>query len=68
MIVVSRFRSQRIFALERRDRMDGVGTADGLLSSLGKAEEADLPRAHQVRHGAHHFFDGYGPVDPMLVE
>ena len=59
---------QRILALDGRDRMDGVGLADGLGSGLGQPEPAHLAGLDQVADGAGHVLDRHGGVDPMLVE
>ena len=45
---------QRIFALQRRDRLDRVGAADGLHARLGEAEVLHLALADQLLHRARH--------------
>ena len=42
--------------------------ADRLGARLGEAEEAHLPLAHQVGHGADDVLDRDGRVHPVLVE
>src|SRR5439155_25385179 len=41
---------ERILALERRDRLHGVSTADGLHTRLGEAEVLHLARADELLH------------------
>ena len=57
-----------VLALKRGDGVDGVRPTDRALSGLGQAEEAHLPFAHQIRHGADHVLDGDRRVDAVLVE
>ncbi len=59
---------QRILALQRRDRLHGMGTADGLHAGLRQAEMPDLALADQVLHGAGDVFDRHVRVDAMLIE
>ena len=59
---------QRVLALERRDRVHGVGAADRILASLGEAEEADLPLAHELGHRADDVLDRHSRVHAVLIE
>jgi hypothetical protein len=44
----------------------GVRAADRLLAGLGEPEVADLPLAHERRHGADDVLDRHVPVHAML--
>ena len=59
---------QRVLALQRRDRVHGVGAADRSLAGLGEAEEAHLALANEVGHRAHDVLDRHGGIDAVLVE
>ncbi len=59
---------QRIFALQRRDRLNRVRAADGLRAGLGQAEMPDLAFADQILHRARHVLDRHVRVDAVLVE
>ncbi len=59
---------QRVLALEYRDRMRGVRTANRLLARLGKSEEANLPLAHEIRHRADDVLDRHRGIDPVLIK
>ena len=59
---------ERVLALQRRDRLDGVGAADRLHAGLGEAEVLDLPLLDQLLHGAGHVLDRDVRVDAVLVE
>ncbi len=59
---------ERVLALERGDRVHGVGAADRPLARLGQAEEADLPFAHQLRHRADDILDRHRGIDAVLVQ
>ena len=50
---------QRIFALECRDRLNGVGAADRFHARFGKAEVLYLAWLNQVFNRAGNFFDGH---------
>ena len=58
---------ERVLALERADRVDGVGAAEGRRRGLGEAEEAHLARADQLGHGADGLLDRRLRVHPVLV-
>jgi hypothetical protein len=58
----------RILALHGRDGMHGVRAPDRLLPRFRETEEARLPFAHDVGHGAHDILDWDGRIDAMLVE
>ena len=59
---------QRVFALERGDRLDGVCAADRLHAGFGQAEVLDLAFLDQVLHRSRHVFDRHVRVDAVLVE
>jgi hypothetical protein len=54
--------------LDRGDRLDGVGAADGLGSCFGQAEVLDLAHLDEVLDRSGHLFDEHLGVDPVLVE
>ncbi len=58
---------QRVLGLQGRDRVHGVGPADGGRRRLGQAEVADLAGGDQFAHGAHGLLDRRVGVDPVLV-
>ena len=59
---------QRVLALQRRDRLDGVRAADRLHAGLGQAEVLDLALADQFLHRAGHVLDRHVRIDAVLVE
>src|SRR6266542_4941022 len=59
---------QRVLALERRDRLNRVCTADRLRARLREAEVLDLALADQLLHGARDVLDRHARVDAVLVE
>ncbi len=59
---------QRVFALDCRDRLDGVGAADGFRACFRKAKVLDLACLDQVLHRSRHIFDGHVRVNPVLVK
>ena len=59
---------QRVFALQRGDRLDGVRAADRLRAGLGQAEVLDLARLDQVLDRAGDVFDRHIRIDAVLVE
>src|SRR5207253_4584243 len=59
---------QRVLALERRDRVDGMCATDRLLARFREAEESDLSLAHQIRHHADDILDRHGGIHAVLVE
>ena len=61
-------RPQRVFALERGDRLDGVSAADRLHAGFGKTEVLDLALLNQFLHRTSHVFDGHIRINPMLVQ
>jgi hypothetical protein len=58
---------QRVFALDRGDRLDGVGPPDRLHSWFRKAEVLHFACLNQVLHRPGHVFDGHVRVDPVLI-
>ncbi len=48
---------ERIFGLERGDRMDRGGAPDRLGRGLGEADVADLALLHQLGHAADRLLD-----------
>ena len=58
---------ERVFGLERRDGVFGVGPADGRRRRLRQPQVADLPLPDQLRHGPHGLLDGDVRIDAVLV-
>ena len=58
---------ERIFALQRGDRMRGVGAADGVGACLRKAEIAHLAFFDEPRHRPDRLLDRHIGVDAVLV-
>jgi hypothetical protein len=61
-------RPQRVFALKRSDRLDGVGTTDRLHAGFREAEVLDLAFLDEVLHRSRHVFDRHVRVDAVLIE
>ena len=59
---------QRVLALQRGDRLHGVGAADGAHAGLGQAEVADLARLDEFLDGAGDVLDRHLRVDAVLVQ
>ena len=59
---------ERVFALDRRDRLDRMRAADGCGASLGQAEVPDLALRDQVLHRAGDVLDRHTRIDAMLIE
>src|SRR6266567_1596030 len=59
---------QRVFALDRGDRLDGVRPPHRLHARLGKSEVLDLAFADQVLDRAGDIFDRHARVNAMLIE
>ncbi len=59
---------QRVFALQRRDRLDGVCAADRLRACFGKSEVLHLALLDQILHRSGHIFDRHVGVNAVLVE
>ena len=59
---------QRIFALERGDRLDRMRAADRLRARLGEAEVLHLALLDQLLDRAGDVFDRHVRVDAMLIE
>ena len=59
---------ERVLALQRGDRLDGVRAADRLHARLGEAEVPDLARLDQLLHRAGDVLDRDARVDAVLVE
>ena len=59
---------QRVLALQRGHRLDGVGPADRRRPGLGQAEVPDLARRDQLADRAGDVLDRHVRVDPVLVE
>ena len=57
---------QRVLALQRRDRVHGVGPADRGSTGLRQPEVADLARLDEVLHRADGLLDRHVRVDPVL--
>ena len=61
-------RPQRVFALDRRDRLHGVGAADRLRARLREAEVLDLALRDQLLDRSRDVLDRHVGVDAVLVE
>jgi len=59
---------QRVFALERSHRLDGVRAADGLRASFGHPKVLHLALQNQILHRARHIFNRHVRVNAMLIE
>src|SRR5579875_2285410 len=59
---------QRVFALHRRDWLDGVGAPNRFRCRFRKTEMLDLALLNQVLHRARHILDGNLRVDAVLIE
>ena len=59
---------QRVFALQRRDRLDRMRAADGLHAGLREAEVLHLALLDQVLHRPGDVLDRHVRVDAVLVE
>ena len=59
---------QRIFALQRGDRLHRVRAADRLHAGFGQAEVLDLAFADQVLHRARDVLDRHVRIDAVLIE
>jgi hypothetical protein len=57
-----------VFALDRSDRLDGVGATDRLHSCFRKAEVLNLAFLNQVLHRPRHVFDRHLRVNSVLIE
>ncbi len=60
-------RPERVLRLQGGDRVDGVGTADGVQPGLGQSDVADLAFGHELRQHADDLLDRSVRIDPMLV-
>ena len=58
---------QRVLALQRGDRVHGVGAADGVGRGLAQPEESDLAGRDQLGHGPDGLLDRRVLVHPVLV-
>src|SRR5215213_7623021 len=58
----------RVLVLNRGNRLDGVGAADGVRPGLGQAEVGDLPGVDQVLHSAGDVLERHLGVDAVLVQ
>src|SRR5437762_1351258 len=61
-------RPQRVFALKRGQRLDGVRAPDRLRSCFGKAEVLHLAFLNQLLHRSRHVLDRHVRIDAMLIE
>src|SRR6266404_1703308 len=59
---------QGVFALERRDRIDGVCAPDRLHTRFRKSEVPDLTFLNQIFHCSCHVFDRHVRINAMLIE
>lgn len=59
---------ERIFTLQRCDRMDRLRPADGGAAGFREAERANFAFPHQLGHDADSLLDRHVGVDPVLVE
>jgi hypothetical protein len=58
---------QRVFGLNRRDRVNGMRPADRVRARLGESKVPDLALLDEIPDRARHVFDRHGGVDPVLV-
>src|SRR2546426_7060571 len=61
-------RPQRVFALERSDRLDLVRATDRLHSRFGKAEALDLTLLNHLPYSSGHVLDRHVQINPVLIE
>ena len=59
---------QRVFALHRRDRLDGVRAANCLDPSFREAEVFDLTFGNQFFDRARYVLDRHLRIDAMLIK
>src|SRR5271165_1531356 len=59
---------QRVLALQGRDRLNGVGAADGLHAGLRKPKKSYLALGDEVANGPGNLLDRDVAVDPVLIE
>ncbi len=59
---------QRIFALQRRHRLDRMGAADGFFAGFGQSEMLDLALGDQVPDRAGDVLDRHVGIDAVLIE
>ena len=59
---------QRVFALQRGDRLHRVRAANRLHARFGKAEVLHFALLDQVLHRTRHVLDGHIRVDAVLIE
>ena len=58
----------RVFALQRSDRLNRMGTADLVCVRFGKPKVLDLASLDQILHGSSHIFHGHVRIRTVLVE
>src|SRR5208283_3178801 len=61
-------RPQRVFALEGRERLNGMGATNGFHAGFRKAEVLHLACLNQFLHRSRDVFDGHVRVNPMLIK
>ena len=61
-------RPERVLALDRRDRQDGMRAANRLRTRFRKAEVLHLALLNQILHRSSDVLDGNVRVDPVLIE
>src|SRR4051794_8269214 len=66
-LVLGVARPQRVLALQRGDRVHGVGAADRLRRGLGEPEVAHLALRDELGHRPDGLLDRHAPVDAVLV-
>src|SRR5437762_4734395 len=59
---------QRVFALDRSDRLDCVCAADRLHARFRKAEVLDLTFANKLLHRSGYLFDRHVRINTVLIE
>ena len=59
---------QRVFALQRSDRLDCVCATDGLHAGFRESEVLHLALLDQVLHGSGDVFDRHVRIDTVLIE
>ena len=59
---------QRIFALQRRDRLHRVSSPNGLRTGFRQAEILHFPFANQLLHRTGHLLDRHLGIDTVLIQ
>src|SRR5262249_36459200 len=59
---------ERVFALERGDRLNLVRAANGLHTGLGESEVFYFALLNKILYGSGHVLNGYFGIDPVLIK